>query len=126
MATLLMPAAFLGNGSPMNALDRNRFTEAWQAFGASVPSPRAILALSAHWHVNTLAVPTNEHFLPLLYIAGLAAAAQRPTDVLIDGYAYGSLSMTAYTLDAECPRVGDESAGAAPLDINVSPIVANV
>ena len=29
-----MPAAFLGHGTPMNAIDRNRYTEAWRAFGA--------------------------------------------------------------------------------------------
>ena len=55
-ATPLMPAAFLGHGSPMNALDRNRYTGAWRAFGAAVPRPRAILAVSAHWHVDGLAV----------------------------------------------------------------------
>ena len=54
--TPLMPSAFLGHGSPMNALERNRYTEAWRAFGASVPRPRAILAVSAHWHVGALAV----------------------------------------------------------------------
>ena len=32
-------AAFIGHGTPMNALDRNRFTDAWRAFGASVPRP---------------------------------------------------------------------------------------
>ena len=42
-STTIMPAAFVGHGSPMNALDRNRYTEAWRAFGASVPRPRAIL-----------------------------------------------------------------------------------
>ncbi len=52
----LMPAAFLGHGSPMNALDANRFTQAWQAFGAQVPRPRAILAISAHWYINATAV----------------------------------------------------------------------
>ena len=51
-----MPVVFLGHGSPMNALERNRFTEAWRAFGAAVPRPRAILAVSAHWHVDGLAV----------------------------------------------------------------------
>ena len=56
MATPLMPAAFLGHGSPMNAIERNRYTEAWRAFGASVPRPRAIIAVSAHWHVNALVV----------------------------------------------------------------------
>ena len=285
-ATPLMPAAFLGHGSPMNALERNRFTEAWRAFGASVPRPRAILAVSAHWHVGALAVtamprprtihdfygfpqalfdvqypapglpelaeevadavspdrvgadldgwgldhgtwgvlvhafpaadipvvqlsldarkpldwhlalgaklaplrdrgvlvvgsgnvvhnlraidwrqpdagfdwarrfdedaralmrerpqdiaslaghrdyrmavPTDEHFLPLLYLAGLAAEAGTATDVLVDGYAYGSLSMTAFTLDARCPDAGSGTDGAAPLQTSVPPQDANV
>ena len=283
----LMPAAFLGHGSPMNALERNRFSEAWRAFGAAVPRPRAILAISAHWHVDALAVtampnprtihdfygfpqalfdvqypvpglpalaeeiadvvspdfvvgadreawgidhgtwsvlvhafpqadipvvqlsldarkpldwhlalgaklaalrrhgvlvvgsgnvvhnlraidwqqpdagfawaqrfdtdarqlmaerphdiatlvshpdyrmavPTDEHFLPLLYLAGLSAAAARPADVLVDGYSYGSLSMTAFTLDADCPQGAGDAAGAAPLATSVAPENANV
>jgi 4,5-DOPA dioxygenase extradiol len=51
-----MPAAFIGHGTPMNALDRNRYTEAWRAFGAQVPKPRGILAVSAHWYINATAV----------------------------------------------------------------------
>ena len=285
--TPLMPAAFLGHGSPMNALERNRFTEAWRAFGASVPRPRAILAVSAHWHVDglavtampsprtihdfhgfpqalfdvqypapglpqlaeevadmvspdfvvgadrdswgidhgtwgvlvhafpdadipvvqlsldarkpldwhvalgaklaalrehgvlvvgsgnvvhnlraidwqqpdgafdwtrrfdeaarqlmaerphdiaslashrdyRLAVPTDEHFLPLLYLAGLASAAGKPAEVLVDGYAYGSLSMSAYTLGGRCPEVAEGGEGAAPLDTTVPPEEANI
>jgi len=257
-----MPAVFFGHGSPMNALDRNRYTEAWSTFGRTIPRPRAILVISAHWYINAsavtamerprtihdfygfppklfavdypapgapdvaseiavalspvsialdkdswgldhgtwsvlihafpqadipvlqlsinalqpfeyhldlgvrlaglrergiliagsgnvvhnlgrmnrhqpdaafewnkrfddavksamtsapaevlristhqdfdLAVPTPEHFIPLLYIAGLASAAGRPAEVLVEGYAMGSLSMTAYTVDAQC------------------------
>jgi 4,5-DOPA dioxygenase extradiol len=52
----MMPAAFLGHGNPMNALEQNRYTEAWAAFGASVPRPRAILCVSAHWYINASAV----------------------------------------------------------------------
>jgi 4,5-DOPA dioxygenase extradiol len=52
----VMPAAFLGHGSPMNALERNRYTEAWAALGASVPRPRAVLCVSAHWFTNATAV----------------------------------------------------------------------
>jgi 4,5-DOPA dioxygenase extradiol len=52
----LMPAAFLGHGSPMNALEVNRYTNAWRAFGESVARPRAILVISAHWYVNVTAV----------------------------------------------------------------------
>jgi 4,5-DOPA dioxygenase extradiol len=51
-----MPAVFFGHGTPMNALDRNRYTDAWAAFGASLPRPRAILAISAHWYIHASAV----------------------------------------------------------------------
>jgi 4,5-DOPA dioxygenase extradiol len=51
-----MPAVFLGHGSPMNAIERNRYTEAWAALGRSLPRPRAVLAVSAHWYVNASAV----------------------------------------------------------------------
>ncbi|TRW86318.1 4,5-DOPA dioxygenase extradiol [Mycolicibacterium sp. 018/SC-01/001] len=51
-----MPAAFIGHGSPMNALEANRYTAAWRAFGAAVPRPRAILVISAHWYINATAV----------------------------------------------------------------------
>ena len=51
-----MPAAFFGHGSPMNALDHNRYTQAWRTFGAEVPRPRAILVVSAHWYINATAV----------------------------------------------------------------------
>lgn len=258
-----MPAVFFGHGNPMNALETNRYSSAWAAFGAAIPRPRAILVVSAHWYVNAtavtamtrprtihdfygfpkelfevdypapgspalaeevaeivkpthvgldrdgwgldhgtwsvlvhafpsadvpviqlsihaerdldfhlelgarlaplrergvliagsgnvvhnlrmldwsgpdraydwarrfdedarallastpgdaarlrdhadygLSVPSPDHFVPLLYIAGLAGAAHRPLDVLVDGYAFGSLSMATYTLDAECP-----------------------
>jgi 4,5-DOPA dioxygenase extradiol len=52
----LMPAAFIGHGSPMNALEHNRYTEAWAALGASLPRPRALLVVSAHWYINATAV----------------------------------------------------------------------
>ncbi|HEY8058246.1 MAG TPA: 4,5-DOPA dioxygenase extradiol [Acidimicrobiales bacterium] len=51
-----MPAAFIGHGNPMNTLEHNRYTDAWRAFGRSVPRPRAVLCISAHWFVNATAV----------------------------------------------------------------------
>ena len=272
---MTMPAAFFGHGNPMNALERNRYTEAWHAFGRSVPRPRAILVISAHWYINATAVtamprprtihdfygfpqqlfdvsypapglpalfdevsdivkptwvgadidswgidhgtwsvlvhafpdadipvvqlsinadknfdyhielgaklaplrdsgmliigsgnvvhnlagvnrdmpdsgfdwaqrfdndarqsmlddplnvarldahrafryavPTQDHFLPLLYLAGLAGAGRENADVLVDGYTYGSLSMTAYTLGLPATTVASAGGAAAAL-----------
>ncbi len=44
-----MPALFVGHGSPTNAVEDNEFTRAWSAVAASLPQPRAILCISAHW-----------------------------------------------------------------------------
>lgn len=55
-----MPALFVGHGSPTNALEHNRYTEAWAAVGGCVPRPSAILAISAHWYVHLSAVTAME------------------------------------------------------------------
>jgi 4,5-DOPA dioxygenase extradiol len=282
-----MPAAFLGHGSPMNALETNRYTQAWRALGEAVPKPTAILVISAHWYINATAVtamprprtihdfygfprelfdvqyaapglpslaeeisdiakptwvgadldswgidhgtwsvlvhafpdasipvvqlsinadkpldyhlelgaklaplrergvlivgsgnvvhnlggmnpslaedgydwaqrfdeeakarmasdpadvatldghpdygyaaPTPDHFIPLLYLAGLAASDNAGTDVLIDGYAYGSLSMTAYTLGLEpLDGAANGGAGAAEIGTEAPPDSSNI
>ena len=54
--TTLARAAFIGHGSPMNTLEKNRYTEAWRTFGEAGPRPRAILAISAHWYIASTAV----------------------------------------------------------------------
>ena len=51
-----MPTVFIGHGNPMNALARNPYTDGWGRLGSSVPQPRAILCVSAHWYVPKLAV----------------------------------------------------------------------
>ena len=57
--------------------------------------PGGILRLAGHGDYP-LAVPTPDHFIPLLYVAGLAAEAGEPAEALARGYAFGSLSMTCY------------------------------
>lgn len=60
MNTARMPSVFFGHGSPMNALERNRYTEAWRQLGETLPRPKAILAVSAHWIARDLAVTAME------------------------------------------------------------------
>lgn len=54
--TSRMPAIFFGHGSPMNTLEHNRYTDAWQQLGALAGRPKAILAISAHWYTQATAV----------------------------------------------------------------------
>jgi 4,5-DOPA dioxygenase extradiol len=72
-----------------------RFNE--DAKARMAEDPTEVARLDGHRDYK-LAVPTTDHFVPLLYLAGLAGAANTGTDLLIDGYTYGSLSMTAFTL----------------------------
>ncbi len=46
-----MPALFLGHGNPMNAIEQNAYSQAWQRIAAALPRPKAILSVSAHWYV---------------------------------------------------------------------------
>jgi len=55
-----MPAIFFGHGNPMNALADNEWTRSWRKIGQNVPKPKAILCISAHWFVPTLAVTAME------------------------------------------------------------------
>jgi 4,5-DOPA dioxygenase extradiol len=47
-----MPALFVGHGSPMNAIEDNEFSRRWQQVGKSLPRPKAILCISAHWETR--------------------------------------------------------------------------
>lgn len=71
----LMPAAFFGHDSPMNALETNRYTSTWRAFGQAVPGQRAILVVSVHWYINATAItamprPRTIHDYPYAVVTG--------------------------------------------------------
>uniref|UniRef100_UPI00234BA1C3 4,5-DOPA-extradiol-dioxygenase n=1 Tax=Providencia sp. PROV259 TaxID=2949947 RepID=UPI00234BA1C3 len=51
-----IPAIFIGHGSPMNAIEDNPYTKAWEQLGKTLPRPNAILVISAHWYTRGTAV----------------------------------------------------------------------
>jgi 4,5-DOPA dioxygenase extradiol len=54
-----MPVLFVGHGSPMNAIEDNRWSRGFRALGAALPRPRAVLAISAHWFLPGCFVTDN-------------------------------------------------------------------
>ncbi len=52
IVTPLMPALFVGHGNPMNAILETAYVTAWREAVASIPRPRAILCISAHWETD--------------------------------------------------------------------------
>ena len=90
-----MPAVFLGHGSPMNALQRNRYTEIWARIGQAVPRPTAILAVSAHW-----------------YRRGAAVTAQQAPATIHD---FGGFPQELF--DVEYPAPGDPALAARVRDL---------
>jgi 4,5-DOPA dioxygenase extradiol len=51
-----MPAVFFGHGNPLNALLKNSYTDGWARIGEAIPTPQAILCISAHWYLPGVAV----------------------------------------------------------------------
>ncbi|EAP4010400.1 4,5-DOPA dioxygenase extradiol [Salmonella enterica] len=109
MSLTRMPALFLGHGSPMNVLDDNDYTHAWQRLGEALPRPQAIVAVSAHRYTRGTGVTAMERpqtlhdfggFPQALYdthypAPGSPALAQRlvellaPVPVALDKEAWG-------------------------------------
>lgn len=83
---------------PLHGTDwAQRFDEAVRAQMAHDPS--AILKLGEHPDYAK-AVPTPDHYVPLLYTAALAAGEGR-SQSLLQGYSMGSLSMTSYNVGSD-------------------------
>jgi 4,5-DOPA dioxygenase extradiol len=79
----------------MNALQRNRYTSAWQRFGKCAPRPRSILCISAHWYTRGTAV----------------TAMQKPKTI----HDFGGFPQALF--DVQYPASGDPSLAARVIDL---------
>ena len=86
--------------------------------------PSDILKVAEHPDFAS-AVPTPDHFLPLLYLAGLAQDEGTRIEPLVRGYAMGSVSMTCYGIGAGAQR-RPEPDNAARLPEGVPPEQTNM
>jgi len=107
---------------PNSAFDwAERFDDSAQELLAS--NPADILKLAEHPDY-ALAVPTPDHFIPMLYIAGIAAESGESMEPFLKGYAMGSLSMTCYSAGADMRCV--EAQGAAEIPEGVPADQTNI
>jgi 4,5-DOPA dioxygenase extradiol len=108
-ANAVVPALFIGHGNPMNALEHNAYTRGWRAIGQSIPRPRAVVCVSAHWYIEGTRVTAMERprsihdfggFPRQLYemqypapgdpvLAARVAELLKPTDVVQDDDSWG-------------------------------------
>jgi len=99
--------------TPGEGVDWNRRFDA-AAWDVLRTDPAEVLRLTEHPD-HDLAVPTPDHFLPLLYLAGIAGARGTPVERWTQGYAYGSLSMASYVTGLDVtPPTADEQAVDVP------------
>jgi 4,5-DOPA dioxygenase extradiol len=104
-----MPTLFVGHGNPMNALEDNVYSRGWRGIGESIPRPRAVVCISAHWYIEGTRVTAMERprtihdfggFPRELYdvqypapgdrvLAARVAELLKPTDVVQDDESWG-------------------------------------
>ncbi len=61
-----MPVLFIGHGSPMNGIEDNEFSQRWKKMATEIPTPKAVLVVSAHWftrgtHITAMKNPETIH-----------------------------------------------------------------
>lgn len=123
MAEARQPVVFFGHGSPMYAIEPNPYADHWAALGASLPRPKAILCISAHWYtqgtgVTAMAQPRTIHdfgrFPQALFdvqypapgdpaLARRVADLLKPLDVVLDqswGLDHGTWSVLLHAFPA--------------------------
>ena len=56
-----MPVLFVGHGSPMNGIEDNEFSRRWHEMGKDIPTPAAVIVVSAHWFTSGTKITAMDH-----------------------------------------------------------------
>ncbi len=56
----LMPVLFIGHGSPMNGIEDNEFSQRWKKMAKDIPTPKAVVVVSAHWFTKGTKITAME------------------------------------------------------------------
>jgi 4,5-DOPA dioxygenase extradiol len=56
----VMPVLFIGHGSPMNGIEDTEFSRRWTAMAKEIPTPKAVLVVSAHWFTKGTKITAME------------------------------------------------------------------
>jgi len=56
-----MAVLFIGHGSPLNGIENNEFSRNWEKLGREIPTPSAVLCVSAHWLTKGTFLTAMEH-----------------------------------------------------------------
>lgn len=96
--TPTMPALFLGHGSPMNAIQENAFVRGFRHAASLIPTPSAILCISAHWETDGTRVTAMQNPRTIHDFGGF------PQELYEIHYpAPGSPELAAKTIDLASP-----------------------
>jgi len=101
-----LPVVFVGHGNPMNALARNAYTAGWKALGASIPRPRAVVMVSAHWYVTETAATAMPRPRTIHDFGGFPGELYRveypaPGDPALAAHLHSLLAPTIVALDED-------------------------
>ena len=94
----LMPSMFLGHGSPMNAIEENEFVLGFRNLAATIPTPNAIICVSAHWYTKGTKVTAMEQPKTIHDFTGFPKALYS-----VNYPAKGNPALAAYTQDLASP-----------------------
>ena len=94
----LMPSLFLGHGSPMNAIEENEFVLGFRNLAATIPTPNAIICVSAHWYTKGTKVTAMEQPKTIHDFTGFPKALYS-----VNYPAKGNPALAAYTQELASP-----------------------